>query len=187
MDYGAAISWHKVGTNRSFGLGTVHQQLNSDHRERTDQLFADVGYRFGDTQNHYTEPFAALAYARQHGDTATEHGSAAALITQDGNADATFSTLGLRWAVNGEGAQWYGSVAWRHAFGSGVPAARQAFLAGGSDFTVEGLPIASNAAVIGLGARLALSKHTHLDASYSGSLAGNSRDNGAKILLSVDF
>ncbi|MBN9245618.1 MAG: autotransporter domain-containing protein, partial [Mesorhizobium sp.] len=77
---------------------------------------------------------------------------------------------------------------WRHAFGDTTPLATQAFaFAAGSPFTIAGTPIARDAAVFEAGLDFAVGANATLGLSYTGQFGAHSRDNGAKLDLSVKF
>jgi fibronectin-binding autotransporter adhesin len=79
-----------------------------------------------------------------------------------------------------------GGLAWRRAFGEETPAATLAF-AGASAFSVAGLPIAKDAALVEAGLDLAISQSTSLGLSYTGQLAGNAQDHAFKSVFAVRF
>ncbi|HEX7341341.1 MAG TPA: autotransporter domain-containing protein [Rhodanobacteraceae bacterium] len=187
LGYGLAFGWQDVGTNRSFMLGSVAQQLNSDSHAHLNQVFVNAGYRFGDAAGSHVEPYVALAHARLSGQNVHEHGSATALDVTSTTDSATFSTLGLRWLVGTGAVRWYGTLGWRHVFGFDRPSVQARFAQGGAAFAVQGLPMAQNAAKIDLGARFAIGKHTHVSFGYQGLISSAAHDNGANARLVVDF
>jgi outer membrane autotransporter protein len=79
-----------------------------------------------------------------------------------------------------------GALAWRHAFGDTTPLATLAF-AGGSPFSVAGLPIARNAALVEAGLDLAVGARATLGLSYSGQLASDVQDHAFKGNLAIRF
>ncbi|MNL75864.1 Extracellular serine protease precursor [compost metagenome] len=79
-----------------------------------------------------------------------------------------------------------GTPAWRHAFGDVTPLATFAFT-GGSAFTVAGVPIARNAALVEAGLDLAIAPSATLGLSYSGQLAADSQEHAFKGNLAVRF
>jgi outer membrane autotransporter protein len=187
LGYGLAATWHDIGTHRAFVVGNAPQQLNSDSHARTDQLFVDAGYRFGDSVRRYLEPYVALAHVRLHSHAVHEHGSVTALDVASGSDHATFGTLGLRWSAGAGVARWYGTLGWRHVFGFDRPSVQAQFAGGGAAFAVQGLPMARNAAQLELGASFAVGSRAHIAFGYDGLLAGSASDNGAKAQLTVDF
>jgi outer membrane autotransporter protein len=187
LGYGLAATWHDIDTHRAFAVGNAPQQLSSDSHARTDQLFVDAGYRFGDVAHRYLEPYVALAHVRVHSHAVHEHGSVTALDVASGSDHATFGTLGLRWSAGAGVARWYGTLGWRHVFGFDHPSVQARFAGNGASFVVQGLPLARNAARVELGASFAVGRRAHIAFGYDGVLAGSASDNGAKAQLTVDF
>lgn len=104
--------------------------------------------------------------------------------------DITFTTMGVRgehaFDLGSARAALSGSVGWRYAAGDTTPAATQRF-AGGSAFTVDGVPVARNSAVIEAGIGLALTRNAALSISYMGQLSSSAQDHGGRASLSVRF
>nr|WP_164985951.1 autotransporter domain-containing protein [Bosea sp. Tri-44] len=136
------------------------------------------------------EPFAGLAYVNLHTDGLTETGGAAALSSRGDDTSLGYSTLGLRastgFAMQGLDLTLRGGLAWRQAFGDVTPTATLAF-AGSNPFSVAGLPIAKNAAVVEAGLDIALGANATLGASYTGQLAESAQDHAFKANLAVRF
>ena len=93
------------------------------------------------------------------------------------DSDTGFSTLGLRGGTNvavGESrVNLHGSVGWKYAFGDRQPESRQAFVDGGSRFTIQGAPLARHTAELELGASVEVSPAATLGVSYQGEFAGD--------------
>jgi subtilase-type serine protease len=186
---GASYTWHEVGTSRTVAFAGFGDALKADYSAATAQVFGELGYRI-DLSRVALEPFAGLAYVNLRSDGFGERGGPAAL-TAAGSATATgFSTLGVRastsLALQGVELTLRGTLAWRHAFGDVTPLAT-AVLAGGSAFTVAGIPIARNAALLEAGLDLAISPRATLGLSYTGQLATDSQDHAFKGNLAVRF
>jgi hypothetical protein len=100
----------------------------------------------------------------------------AALNGATNTDDVGYSTLGARAAAayalaNGMTLMPRASAAWQHAFGEVVPQAALAFQSIGTAFTIAGVPIARDAALVAAGADLRISPRATLGLSYSGLLA----------------
>jgi subtilase-type serine protease len=65
------------------------------------------------------------------------------------------------------------SVAWQHAFSDVTPGAGLVFQNTGAAFTIVGVPIARDSALVEAGADLPISRQTTLGVAYVGHLAGN--------------
>jgi len=78
-----------------------------------------------------------------------------------------------------------GLIAWQHTFGE-TPTANLAF-AGGTPFTIAGLPIAEDALQLQAGVALSLSRRATLEFAYSGQIASGSQDHGLTARLGLRF
>jgi subtilase-type serine protease len=94
----------------------------------------------------------------------TETGGVAALSGADASSNIGYSSLGVRLASDlilsdGSVMTPHMSLAWQHAFGDMTPAVALAFAGiAGSDFTVTGVPLASDELLLDLGAELRVSE-----------------------------
>jgi outer membrane autotransporter protein len=188
---GAAYTWHDISTRRSVAFPGFADSLTADYNAGTFQAFGEAGYRI-DAATASFEPFANLAYVSLHTDGFTEKGGSSALTSNGQTIDTTFTTLGIRastaFDLGGTKATARGMIGWRHAFGDTTPLATQAFsFAAGSPFTVAGVPIAKDTAVLEAGLDFVLSDNATLGVSYTGQFGSDARDNGAKADLSVKF
>jgi outer membrane autotransporter protein len=186
---GAGYTWHDITSDRSLMLGGTSNSLKADYDGATAQTFGELGYqlqagRFG------FEPFVNVAYVNLHTDSFTEDGGAAALSSRSGNTETTFSTLGTRMATDvniGQApATLRGMVGWRHAYGDITPKSRVSF-AGGSAFTVSGVPIAEDAVVLGAGVDLHLTKRATFGLAFEGQYGDSTSDNTVRGTLTVLF
>ena len=187
---GLAYSLHQIETSRNVAFGGFGNTLKGDYDAGTFQAFAEAGYRVDLTPAAAFEPFAGLALVDLHTNAFTETGGAAALSGAGSDTRTAFTTLGLHGSyafdLNGMPAAARGTIGWRHAFGDVTPLADLAF-AGGSSFTVAGVPIARDAAVIEAGLDVSFSPNVKLSIAYDGQLAADARDNGFKSDLSWKF
>ncbi|TEA79319.1 autotransporter domain-containing protein [Allopusillimonas ginsengisoli] len=186
---GAAYSRHDIDTQRSVSMPGLSDRLSADYKANTFQVFGELGYgiELGDTR---LEPFANLAYVAMHTDGYSEDGGAAALSGRSENMDVTFTTLGLRaehsLSLGATEATVRGTLGWRHAFGDTTPESTHAFSAGDA-FTVAGVPIAKDSAVLEAGVDLNLTPNATFGLSYIGQIAGSARDHGVKANLAIKF
>ncbi len=195
---GASYTWHDVETRRTVVASALGSRLRADYDAGTAQVFGEAGYRVELGQDFgklALEPFAGLAYVNLHSDGFSETGGAAALSARSDDTSLGYSTLGLRASttlpLQGMGLQdmgltMRGGLAWRHAFGDVDPKTTLAF-AGSNAFTVAGLPIARDAALIEAGLDFAISQAASLGVSYIGQLAAGTQDHAFKGVLTVRF
>ncbi|MBA8822344.1 outer membrane autotransporter protein [Ochrobactrum sp. P6BSIII] len=187
---GLAYTWHDVDMNRSVAFPGFADNLTGDYNAGSFQLFGELGYNV-----HYGkalfEPYAGLAYLRLKTDSFNETGqTAAALSVHSGTTDTSFSTLGLRasteFALGSVTATARTDLGWRHTYGDITPVSTASFI--GSDaFTVSGLPIAEDTALIEAGLDFKLTEDATLGLSYNGQFASGAKQNGVNAKLSVSF
>ena len=72
------------------------------------------------------------------------------------------------------------SAAWQHAFDDVTPGAGLAFATTGIGFTVYGVPLAKDSALLDTGLDLALGPNTTAGVSYSGQFGDGVTDNAVK-------
>jgi outer membrane autotransporter protein len=186
---GAAYTWHDLTTSRSVAFPGFSDRLKSDYSAGTAQVFGELGYGFR-AGNFALEPFANLAYVNLNTGGFTEQGGAAALTSKGTTTGATFTTLGLHASTNinlgSANATLRGTFGWRHAFGEVVPTSILSF-AGGSPFSIAGVPIAKDAAVIDTGLDFVLSPNATFGVSYNGQFGYGVSDQGVRANFNMKF
>lgn len=186
---GLAYSWHDIETSRAVAFPGFSESLSGAYNAGTFQAFGELGYRI-DTPVATFEPFANLAHVNLHSDGFTETGGAAALTSPGSNTDTTFATLGLRastdFTLGTIEATARGTLGWRHAFGDTVPAGTHAFSTG-DVFTIAGVPIAEDAAVIEASLDLTLTDTATFGIAYRGQFGSGIQQNDFNAKLAVTF
>ncbi|RVB66166.1 autotransporter domain-containing protein, partial [Mesorhizobium sp. M7A.F.Ca.CA.004.06.1.1] len=186
---GVAYSWNRIDTSRNVVVPGFADALTAKYDAGTAQVFGEAGYRV-ETRMAAFEPFASLAYVNLHTDGFTEQGGAAALTSAASTTETTFTTLGLRasagFDLGGVQATAQGTLGWRHAFGDTTPTADMAF-AGGDLFTIAGVPIARDTAIVGAGLDFRIADRTTLGISYSGQFGKKAADQGVRATMQVRF
>jgi subtilase-type serine protease len=187
---GAAYTWHDINTKRDVAAGSLNQRLESSYRASSTQLFSELGYHLPLNDAYSIEPYAGLAWNQLRTRDFEESGGSAALRGKGRTDDVTSSTLGVRgaWQFESSGApgRLTASLGWRHAMGDVTPSQQLAF-DGGSTFSVRGVPIAKNAAVVGLGAEIALARNTTAGVAYDAQFGGGNRQQSGLLKLAVRF
>ncbi|NKW11214.1 autotransporter domain-containing protein [Ochrobactrum tritici] len=104
--------------------------------------------------------------------------------------NTTFTTLGLRAStplqLGTSNANLKGTLGWRHAYGDITPESTQ-FFAGSNAFTVEGAPIAKDAALVEVGFDMAITEASTFGVSYVGQFGSGSTQNGFNASLNMKF
>lgn len=179
---GAAYGWNNVTALRSIAFPGFADSTRSTYSSGVAQVFGEAGYRipFGRVT---VEPFAAIAGVFGDSGGFAETGGAAALAGASARINATFSTLGLRaslpFAFGDNAASLQGSLGWRHAF-AGTPATTMTFNAGGTPFSVAGVPFARDVLAAEAGIDLRLSAQWSAGLFYTGQYASSTGDHGVR-------
>ncbi|WP_169834978.1 autotransporter-associated beta strand repeat-containing protein [Pandoraea oxalativorans] len=180
---GGAYGWQQIGAQRAIAIGPISQTARATYDAAVWQVFGEAAWRL-DAGRVSVEPFANVAYARVRTDAFDESGSIAGLHADEQSHGVTFSTAGLRGetpfamgtglAASGR-LRW--SAGWRHAYGANTPDMQLAFSGTSTAFTVGGVPIARDAAVVSAGIDAFVGDTVTLGVSYSGQFGGKVSDN----------
>ncbi|MFD4838047.1 autotransporter domain-containing protein [Achromobacter sp. NPDC058515] len=187
---GAAYTWHDIDTKRDVAAGSLNQRLESSYHASSTQVFTELGYNLPLGDAYTIEPYAGLAWNQVRTRDFEESGGTAALHGEGSSDDVTSTTLGLRgaWQFGSDRApgRLTASLGWRHAMGDVKPEQVLAF-DGGSTFSVTGVPIARNAAVLGLGAEMAIARNTTAGIAYDAQFGGGNRQQSGLLKLAMRF
>ena len=185
---GLAYTWHEIASERH--VAALEQTLKADYHAGTSQLFAEVGYALGQYGKVGIEPFAGISLGEQRTRGFQERGGFAALRGDASRDDLGSGTLGLRmhsdFKLGGSEGRLRGTLGWRHAFGDVSNRTSMAF-EGGQNFTVAGVPLARNTALLGLEAELELSRNAALVLGYKGEFGSGNRDHSAQVRVRWAF
>ncbi|MDR9751112.1 autotransporter domain-containing protein [Pseudomonas sp. SZMC_28357] len=179
---GAAYSGHQGESKRTVAFNGFNDRPKGDYDADSQQAFAELGYAMGSGRLS-AEPFANLGYQRYHRDSYNEKGGAAALQVDGQTQDNFSTTFGLRLAHlstldNGMSLTPRLSAGWKHTYGDVSTSTQQAFLGGGTAFSVEGSSLDRDSLVLEAGLNLGISARHNLGLGYSGELGSNSRNHG---------
>jgi autotransporter-associated beta strand protein len=131
-------------------------------------------------------PFAAGRFYRVDSNGLTEVGGAAGLRIDDSAHWSGMSELGTRLSspiVHGLSA--YGRLSWQHRIGSYDNPVRASFVAGGSQFEVDGAQLSKDAASLGLGLGWTGTHGLMIAAGYDATLGNRGHDNAGRVTLSI--
>ena len=180
---GGGWAWSNIDTSRAVVFPGFFERQKASYDADTGQIFGEAAYP---TQmwGMALEPFAGLAYVSVNTDGFHENGGALARLRGSVDQDAGYSTLGFR---VGTGTQWGGmaitpnlSVAWLHAFSGLTPDARLVFADTGIGFTVYGVPLAQDSALLDAGLDFTVGSNMTAGVSYSGQYGDHVTDNAVK-------
>jgi outer membrane autotransporter protein len=178
---GGMWAWSDVDTSRAVTFPGFYERQKASYHADTGQLFGEVAYPT-QMMGLALEPYGGLAYVSIDGGNFQESGGPLASLRGSADQDVGYSTLGLRVATT---MQWGAMevvphvwAAWQHAFDGVTPEASLALA--GIGFTVYGVPLAEDTALIDAGLDLALGERTTAGVSYIGQLGDGVTDNGVK-------
>jgi outer membrane autotransporter protein len=179
---GAAYSGHQGESKRTVAFNGFSDRPKGDYDADSQQAFAELGYAMGRGRLS-AEPFVSLGYQRYHRDRYQEKGGAAALQVDSQTQDNVSSTLGLRLAHlssldNGMSLTPRLAAGWKHTYGDISSSTRQAFVVGGTAFSVDGSSLDRDSLVLEAGLDLGISSRHTLGVGYSGEIGNNSRNHG---------
>jgi outer membrane autotransporter protein len=188
---GASYSVDSIDTSRSIFFPGFTDQAKARFHGNVGQVFGEVGYGMA-FDRVAVEPIAGLAYVHLHDNAFLESGGAAALSGSAANESTGYSTLGVRAATalplaNGTVLVPRGSLQWQYAFGDVTPGAALAFQGTGTAFSIAGVPIARNTALVEGGFDWRFTPQVKLGAFYQGELAAHAQTHAVKGAFTWDF
>ncbi|WP_162375614.1 autotransporter domain-containing protein [Ancylobacter sp. TS-1] len=189
---GASYTWHDMSVSRAVVFPGYYGSNDGDDMLGTTQLFGEIGYDLS-VGAYAFEPFVGLAYVHISGDNLTESGTLASALAVEGASQSTFySTLGVRAAttftVAGRTLTPSATLGWQHAFGDTTSSADMLFASGGTTaFTIQGVPIAEDVALVGFGLGYQLSDSAQMQFNYAGQLADQANQNSFSAQFSLKF
>jgi outer membrane autotransporter protein len=184
---GIAYGWNELPFHRQVQFPGVRDRLTSSAAGSTITGYAEgawtITFANGDIQ-----PFLNVADTWIKSRAATETGGPAALHIAAQTETITVGTVGARgsWRV-ADRVNLHATIGWRRASGDTTPHRRLRFVAGGPAFDVQGVPVAKHAAIAKVGVGWKLAHNVRIDADYAGLWGDGSKDQAAKLNLSVRF
>ena len=188
---GASYSYDSIDTSRGIFFPGFSDKTNAHFHGNVGQVFGEVGYGMA-LGSVALEPLAGLVYVHVRDGAFNEAGGLAALTAASANQNTGYTTLGLRAATavplaNGTVLIPRGSLQWQHAFGDVTPVNALAFQSTGTSFTVAGIPIARNSALLEAGFDWRFSPHAKLGAFYQAELAAHAETHAVKGAFTWNF
>lgn len=186
----SSYSFHNIGTSRSVGFTGFTDTLTGRYQAGIGQVFGEFSYDFKPADGVVISPFANLAYVRLDSGGFREAGGAAALSSGADSTNTVFSTLGVSGrTVLDTGAmpvELSSRLGWRHA-GGNVGMDRSLSFATGSAFSVGGLPVGRDTAVIDAELAFKVAPTANLSLRYSGQIGSGVSDHSFNARFDVRF
>ena len=184
---GIGYSWVNADTTRYVSVGSLASKNEASYDAGLFQIFVEGSHTFKLNENASLTPYANLAYQSLKTDSFVENGVAAQLMGDSHTDSVTVSTLGGRgvWALN-KNSKVYADIGWQHNLGGKTPEAKLNFL-GGARYTLKGVEMNSNSAVVGAGADFQIKPNMSLSVGYEGQFGNQSRDHAGKVRWNMKF
>jgi outer membrane autotransporter protein len=182
---GGTYAFNFVDTTRSIAFPGFAGRANADYNTGTGQIFGEIGYS-ASVYGIPFEPFAGLAWVHLNTERFNENSGPASLNGTSSDSDVGYSSLGIRAAMNHRMASGMIvtprlSVAWQHAYGDLTLMAALAFAGTtGANFTVTGVPIARDSALIDAGVDWRAGTNVKLGVSHFGQLSSSANVNAVR-------
>jgi outer membrane autotransporter protein len=190
-----AASFGGLDVNRSIVFPGFVGTATANNSAATAQILGEVGYGVAIGQVAL-EPFVGLAFVHLNTDRFSETGGtgfgSGLLNVSDNSENIGYSTIGGRVATNfnlpnDKMLTLRASAAWMHAFDLVTPTAALAFQSTGASFTVAGLPLSRDSAIVEGGVEMHLNPQTKLGLFFSSQLGNNVQDNSVQGNLTWRF
>ena len=186
LSLGAIYSGHALEARRAVDFADFSNRLAASYQARSWQVFGEAGYQLP-IRSLLLEPVGGVSFVSLATDSFSETGGAAALQAAAATANTTFTTLGVRSALElKDKAHARAMVGWRHAFGDTNPASTFT-MAGSSPFTTMGAPIAADAVVTELGIDASFTDTAVFGMAYHGRYGAGTTSHGFNAALKVKF
>jgi subtilase-type serine protease len=141
----------------------------------TSQVFGEVGYAL-DEGSIAVEPLVGAAVVRVKRDAFSESGGPAALAGSGHADDIATMTTGVKAETRMVDFDAHAMVGYRHGLRGTTPDATLSFVAGGPAFTVAGVPLEKDAAVVKAALAYRMGRDVTFDAGYTGQFGHRGRD-----------
>jgi outer membrane autotransporter protein len=185
-----AHMWRDISTNRIASFTGFSNVLQANYDQRILQGLADVGYSIP-LGSASVEPFGSVAWVRVSSDAFQEAGGTAALNVAKTSENFAVTNLGLRLGYNGQlkngriGLN--ASAAWRHVGGGDLENTGSMRFIAGPLFSVNGTPIAKDAAALSAQLSGMVGNGVSLAVGYSGQIGKSIDDHGIKGNVTIRF
>lgn len=195
LSLGAGYTFNNLTVSRTVAFPGFTGSTQTDLGGGTAQGWAEADYAV--PLPHVTlTPFAQLAFVSTHTPSFTESagsgsaGSTAAALSGNAATQSNgYGTLGVKaslpFAVKGIGITLSGSLGWQRLIGATTPSTDLAL--SGNPFTISGVPLATNAAAVGVGLGVQISRAASVSLSYGGQYGGGATNSAIAGNLALLF
>lgn len=184
---GIGYSWLDIDTERNIAIGNLVSKNQGNYNGGLLQAFIQGSHTFNLTPNLNLTPYINVAAQRITTDSFTETGGLTILHSSRHSDNLLTTTIGVKseWQVE-DRVSLYGDLGWQYNVGSIAPKVHMNFV-GGKEYTIRGVEINRNAAVVGVGANFQLQPNMTLSIGYDGEFGRQVRDHAARIMWEFKF
>lgn len=186
---GVIMGRHEINAKRNVEFSDFSSRVSSKYNAKTIQTYAEADYKIA-VGNALVKPFVNVSRVDMETSGFKEKGDVAALAVKKDTVAVNMSTAGVRsslpFKVKNTDASLYADVGWQHVFGDIEPDATMS-IASTPNYTVSGVRLSRDAAVVGLGANVKLLKNVSLGVGYSGNFGSQNQSNGVDATLKMVF
>ncbi|MGX5776916.1 autotransporter-associated beta strand repeat-containing protein [Methylorubrum zatmanii] len=188
---GVAQSWHDVSALRSVTFAGFSGSNSSRETVGSTQVFGEAAYDLS-LGAYAVQPFAGLAYVDVNAHAVREGGIGGAALTGTVRGQGVgYTSLGLRAATLltlGEHTLTPSlTLGWQHALGEVVPTASLLFSGAVTPFSIAGLPVERDMALVGAGLAYEVSDVARIQLNYTGQIGARASQNTFAAQYSLRF
>jgi outer membrane autotransporter protein len=182
LKLGGDYGWGDLDITRQ--VPALSETNKNSEYQRVAQVFGEAAYMI-QADAAQIEPYIDIAHISARTGAFTEKGGLSALSGGATNEDATYATLGVRFSLADVKLSDTSivpklGIGWQHAFDRFAPDQMLTLQNAAQDFTVQGVSLGSDSAVIQAGVSVALSPDVLLDVGYDGAFSGTSYEHGLR-------
>jgi outer membrane autotransporter protein len=176
-------------TERHIDFGAFSEKADADYNGGAVQIYGEVGYQFEVGQQGLITPLLGLGWTSVWTETFTENGAGgASLRVDEARFDSLATTLGVRGSLALDGWEPSLFLGWRHEFLDDHGEADVAFAqVPGSEWTVIGSDIGSDAGLVGVGLVAEISAQLEAVVDYSGQFSGGGSNHTGSLGIRLKF
>jgi T5SS/PEP-CTERM-associated repeat protein/autotransporter-associated beta strand protein len=188
---GVTYTDYDVETTRNVNIGNLNNYLRGDYGAEAISGFLEGAYRF-EWNRSTLEPYVAVAHTQLKTDAVREKGGDAALRIDSATDSVMVGTLGARayWDLSRAHDDWisiFAGAAWEHVWGDWEQVGKSRFAGGNASFSVLGLPMDRNSAVIDAGVNMNLFDNSRLSLGVRGRTGDKYADYSVQLNWRTDF
>ena len=187
---GLAYSYLDLSTDRHLWVAGLEGKAKSNYNGYQLQFFGEASKDLSLSKSATLSPYVNLAQVWLHLDDADESGSKADLSVEGDNDSVLLTTVGIRGNYKlptSTASSLYADLGWVHAYGDTVATTSNRFGRTGKPFSIKGVGLGEDVALIGTGIESTLSATSSIILGYQGEIGSGESDHSANLQWKVKF